>query len=293
MRPLSSIELHWSSIPSTIFDRSSSLNYLDISLQTRFEQQGVLSDLDEAIELHRAALALRRPRFQRLDVSPDLDEAFGLYLRLSSISCSLSKRSQCSIRHGSLTTAVELVEQGRAVFWTQLARFRIPPDELSVSAFAFVTRSISPTEDQSLQIRQLTVQWDDVVSRIRLLPDFSRFLLPPLFSAFQKAAKEGPILSTIPLDIALTDVSELSSEFQYLAEQFGSSDHQHKLGVKIHPGSRIWWCPTAEFTLLPLHAAGPYEGKRDNLSHICISSYTPTLVTLIRARQQVSQDASL
>ncbi|KAG1734215.1 uncharacterized protein EDB91DRAFT_1147057 [Suillus paluster] len=32
-------------------------------------------------------------------------------------------------------------------------------------------------------------------------------------------------------------------------------------------GSRIWWCPTAKFTLLLLHAAGPYEKKKHNLSH--------------------------
>ncbi|KAG2106211.1 CHAT domain-containing protein, partial [Suillus discolor] len=55
---------------------------------------------------------------------------------------------------------------------------------------------------------------------------------------------------------------------------------------------RIWWCPTAEFTLLPLHAAGAYEKKRDSLSHIYISSYTPTLATLVRARKQDSRDAS-
>ncbi|KAG2132296.1 uncharacterized protein EDB93DRAFT_909975 [Suillus bovinus] len=55
---------------------------------------------------------------------------------------------------------------------------------------------------------------------------------------------------------------------------------------------RIWWFPTAEFTLLPLHAAGPYMKQRDNLSQIYISSYTPTLATLIRARQRVSRYAS-
>ncbi|KAG0702792.1 CHAT domain-containing protein, partial [Suillus ampliporus] len=54
----------------------------------------------------------------------------------------------------------------------------------------------------------------------------------------------------------------------------------------------IWWCPSAEFTLLPLHAAGPYEPKSHNVAHFYISSYTPTVTTLIRARQQVSRDAS-
>jgi CHAT domain-containing protein len=105
-----------------------------------------------------------------------------------------------------------------------------------------------------------------------------------------------------------TEVSDLSSEFQSIAEQFGSSNLQNKLvGILrklwhhiVYPvvqalkvlnvcsGSRIWWCPTAEFTLLPLHAAGPYERERDNLPQIYISSYTPTLAALVRARQHVS-----
>jgi CHAT domain-containing protein len=252
----------------------------------------------------------------------------------------------CSVRRGALTTAVELVEQGRAVFWTRLTRLRLPLDELSLSSdsgaalakefqqLSFRLRSAfdKSTEDSSLDIQQLTMQWDDVVSRIRMLSAFSRFLLPPLFSDLRKAAEEGPVIIVnasqygcdalivlsaqdpihVPIDITQTEVSELSSEFQSLAEKFGCSDNQHKLvGIlrklwhhivdhvvqalrvsKVHPGSRIWWCPTAEFTLLPLHAAGPYERNRDNLSHIYISSYTPTLAALIRARQQVSRDAS-
>jgi hypothetical protein len=62
---------------------------------------------------------------------------------------------------------------------------------------------------------------------------------------------------------------------------------------KVYPGLHIWWCPTAELTLLPLHSAGPYEKKKYNLSNIYISSYTPTLATLVHARQWVSRDASM
>jgi hypothetical protein len=39
------------------------------------------------------------------------------------------------------------------------------------------------------------------------------------------------------------------------------------------------------FLCIRLHAAGPYEKKGHNLSHFYISSYTPTLATLIRARE--------
>ncbi|KAJ7927660.1 CHAT domain-containing protein [Mycena leptocephala] len=46
--------------------------------------------------------------------------------------------------------------------------------------------------------------------------------------------------------------------------------------------TRIWWCPTGPFALLPIHAAGVYEGNNPQaLSDYAISSYTPTLDTLL------------
>ncbi|KAG2347159.1 hypothetical protein BDR05DRAFT_905863 [Suillus weaverae] len=61
--------------------------------------------------------------------------------------------------------------------------------------------------------------------------------------------------------------------------------------LKVKPRSRIWLCPTAAFTSIPLHAAHPSRMKADNsgrelcLEDIYICSYTPTLSALIRARQ--------
>lgn len=52
---------------------------------------------------------------------------------------------------------------------------------------------------------------------------------------------------------------------------------------------RIWWCPTGPLTVLPLHAAGLHHQRPDNpgaetvLDRV-ISSYTPTLSALRRAR---------
>ncbi|MGH3935075.1 MAG: CHAT domain-containing protein [Pseudonocardiaceae bacterium] len=55
---------------------------------------------------------------------------------------------------------------------------------------------------------------------------------------------------------------------------------------------RIWWCPTGPLTLLPLHTAGhhPRHQRPDNpvttdaVPDRVISSYTPTLTALLRAR---------
>ncbi|KAG1811983.1 CHAT domain-containing protein [Suillus variegatus] len=374
------IELHRAALllyPSGHSDRSKSLNNLANSLQDRFRKRDVQSDLEEAFSVysqlsylshavsrihlnaakswaasadifnHPSALLAYKVALKSLDQQVALLSSSSHHFDVvrKAVSSLATDAFSCSVRRGALTTAVELVEQGRAVFWTQLARFRTSLDELSVSGDAgmvlaeefkrlsFLLRNaFDQSEDQSPQIRQLTMQWDQVVSRVRLLPDFSCFLLPPLFSDLQKAAEDGPVIIVnasrrscdaliihsmgdpvyVPLDIKQAGVSEFSSEFQSLAQQFGSSDYQLTLvGIlrklwndvvdpvvqalkesEVRPGSRIWWCPTAEFTLLPLHAAGPYEKGRDNLSDIYISSYTPTLATLVRARQQVSRDAS-
>ncbi|KAG1840974.1 hypothetical protein C8R48DRAFT_620558, partial [Suillus tomentosus] len=339
-------------------DRSSSLSNLANSLQDRFRKRDVQSDLEEAFSLYsqlsylshavsRTHLNAAKSWAASADIfnHPSALLAYKIALNsldqqvalLEDVSSLATDAFSCSVRRGALTTAVELVEQGRAVFWTQLARFSTSLDELSVSGDAGMVlaeefkrlsfrlrNAFDQSEDQSSQIRQLTMQWDEVVSRVRMLSDFSRFLLPPLFSDLQKAAEDGPVIIVnagqhscdaliirsagdpvhVPLDIKQVGVFEFSSEFQTLAEQFGSSDYQLTLvGIlrklwndvvdpvvralresEVRPGSRIWWCPTAEFTLLPLHAAGPYEKGRDNLSDIYISSYTPTVATLVRAR---------
>ncbi|KAG1824845.1 CHAT domain-containing protein [Suillus subaureus] len=365
-------------LPSCHSNRSVFLDNLALSLAHRFRQQNVQPDLDEAFSLysqlshlshaasradlgvakswaasahtlnHDSALLAYKTALKFLDQQVALLSSSSHHFDVirEAVSSLATDTFSCSVRHGALTTAVELVEQGRAVFWTQLARFSTLLDELSVSGdtgmalaeefkrLSFCLRNMfdQATEDKSPQIRQLTMQWDDVVLRIRILPDFSRFLLPPLFSDLQKVAEEGPVIIVnasryscdaliilsgqgpvhVPLDTTQAEVSELSSEFQSLAKLFGSSDRQHKLvGIlrklwndivdpvvqalresDVCPGSHIWWCPTAEFTLLPLHAAGPYEKHRDSLSDIYISSYTPTLTTLVRARRRVFRDVS-
>jgi CHAT domain-containing protein len=60
--------------------------------------------------------------------------------------------------------------------------------------------------------------------------------------------------------------------------------------LKLPGRSRIWLCPTAAFTSMPLHAAHPFRMEADRselelcLEDIYICSYTPTLSALIRAR---------
>ena len=48
---------------------------------------------------------------------------------------------------------------------------------------------------------------------------------------------------------------------------------------------RLWWCPTGPLTILPIHAAGARSGgDGESVLDRVVSSYTPTLRALIRAR---------
>ena len=58
------------------------------------------------------------------------------------------------------------------------------------------------------------------------------------------------------------------------------------------PWPRVWWCPTGPLTVLPIHAAGHHprvgtaaKGSIDCVLDRVISSYTPTMAALARARQ--------
>ena len=72
------------------------------------------------------------------------------------------------------------------------------------------------------------------------------------------------------------------------------------------PLPRMWWCPTASLTLLPLHAAGRYPRTKSasgsasvaaisagpSLLDIAVCSYTPTLTALSRTRPAPAAPAS-
>ncbi|KAG1767990.1 CHAT domain-containing protein [Suillus occidentalis] len=64
--------------------------------------------------------------------------------------------------------------------------------------------------------------------------------------------------------------------------------------LELKRRSRIWLCPTAAFTSIPLHAANPFLTKADRSKEPCledlyICSYTPTLSALVRSRQTMKK----
>ena len=62
------------------------------------------------------------------------------------------------------------------------------------------------------------------------------------------------------------------------------------LGSGICSTSRVWWCLTGQLAFLPIHACLPRPTKADTrpikMMDIAVSSYTPTLSTLLRTVRQ-------
>ena len=274
---------------------------------------------------------------QHLATLPSLPQHLVILKNLTS-SLAVDAFSAC-LRNSAPAHAVELLEQGRGVFWSQLSRLRSPLDDLigsgpagktladEFTGLALLIRNAlnSPGANQHERVCRLNLGMQRVVTDVRKLPGLSRFLLPLLFSDLQRAASGGPVIIVnackygcdalivfpdrdpvhIPLQITQGDARGLSTELHTLTERAKRNDMKielarflRKLWDQIvspivdclqttHPSqSRIWWCPTAEFSVLPLHAAGPYRMGQQNLPDLYVSSYTPTLTALIRARRR-------
>jgi CHAT domain-containing protein/tetratricopeptide (TPR) repeat protein len=351
-------------------DRSQSLENLAFHLYIRFTRPEQLQDKEELFSLyaqlvnvpqivfpadlsaarawicmaehfHHPTILLAYETSLRLVVQhlanlPSLPQHLGILENLTS-SLGVDAFSAC-LRKCAPACSVELLEQGRGVFWSQLTRLHSPLDEAIVSSpagkaltdeftrLASLIRNVlhSPGPDQHERVCHLNLELQMVVTDIRKLPGLSRFLLPSLFSDLRRAASLGPVIIVnasnygcdalivfldqdpvhIPLQITRENVRELSTELHTLTSRAKRADVTKELAfflrklwdqivspivdclqTTLPSQSRIWWCPTGEFSVLPLHAAGPYRKGQQNLPHIYISSYTPTLNALIRARR--------
>ncbi|KIK33417.1 hypothetical protein CY34DRAFT_813608 [Suillus luteus UH-Slu-Lm8-n1] len=265
--------------------------------------------------------------------------------------------ASCALRSGDVCRAVELLEQGRTIIWTQMTRLRTPLDSLQThndhaaalmkrfrdlsslldrppASHADGTQSVD-VEAEDTRYRRFVEDWNRVVEDIRKIEGFSRFLLPPVFADLQESARGGPIIVLVasksscnaiiithtqpPTSIQLpTDFKKLATLVLELQDAIGKDaspkGNQTALtkalrklwnevvfpvvenlgGFASAPrGSRIWWCPTSLFNFLPLHAAGEYRANGKSLSQQYISSYTPSLTALMRARRSHDRSPSV
>ena len=130
-----------------------------------------------------------------------------------------------AIDAGEIGSAVELLEQGRAVLWAKLRGYRHPLDELRaidkelLTEFEALSRQLErlamSSESQSTTFpgsnqakpfisvsfdakmqhhRILSEKWDNAVGKIRQIDGFADFLQAIPFATLQTAAAEGPVI---------------------------------------------------------------------------------------------------
>ncbi|EIN05289.1 hypothetical protein PUNSTDRAFT_137972 [Punctularia strigosozonata HHB-11173 SS5] len=123
---------------------------------------------------------------------------FGLHLhsRLRSLSSgqnvALTGASQ-ALNLGDATKAVEMLEQGRAVFWTHTLRLRSPFDEVPgefKGRLAFLARQLDRTARRNQEVKEFNA----LLKEMPKLHGMDRFLLPDEYSTLARAANRGPIV---------------------------------------------------------------------------------------------------
>ena len=161
---------------------------------------------------------------RRLILAPTIESQQSL---LASVPTALALHAaSCSINRGEFRSAIELLEQGRAVLWSKLRGYRHPLDKLrninkelfdqfetlggqleclamSVESGLKLTASSESNVEQPFgssfeakmqRHRIISESWDDVVDKIRQIEGFSDFLRAVPFATLQTAAAEGPII---------------------------------------------------------------------------------------------------
>ncbi|KAJ7202337.1 CHAT domain-containing protein [Mycena pura] len=130
----------------------------------------------------------------------------------------LSAAAICAISVRKYDDAVQLLEAGRSVFWSQALQLRTPLDvlgsirpdlsakltelsgQLEQASFRETSRNVLTDtqvisiESEGTHCRRLNEEWEDVIKCVRLLPGFEDFMQPKSINALKKAAVSGPIV---------------------------------------------------------------------------------------------------
>ncbi|KAJ7209242.1 CHAT domain-containing protein [Mycena pura] len=132
-----------------------------------------------------------------------------------------SKAAACAAEGGNYDLAVELLEGGRSVFWTQALLLRVPLDkirelqpklgeklaslakELEHGSFRHSTRNLSADAQQMVvsmeaegtRLVRLHEEWNKTVESAKsLVPEFQEFMEPKRIEQLRCSAKHGPVV---------------------------------------------------------------------------------------------------
>ncbi|KAH8105727.1 TPR-like protein [Phellopilus nigrolimitatus] len=240
-------------------DRSEFLSNLGRAMRTRFAKTGRMDDLEESLHyyeegadhvfsntLMRLSVAVRwaaLARSQRhvstvkayrlalslleswLVISPTVQMQHKILSGKNGYQTLASDAASYAIEIGDVAQAVEMLEQGRALIWSQLRGFRTPIEQLrevnkgladrflttsreleslATSSESKPTTSIAQdsatgasqklVDEMYARKRRLASRLEGIVAEIRTTSGFGDFLRARRFSVLQEAAVEGPVI---------------------------------------------------------------------------------------------------
>ncbi|KAF8178216.1 CHAT domain-containing protein [Mycena galopus ATCC 62051] len=135
----------------------------------------------------------------------------------------VSDAATCAINQADYHSAVELLEAGRSIFWSQALHLQTPlhlleaadpklsfrlkqlAKDLELASFRDIsrTRGIKNQEEsiameaEGRRCQQLNEEWDATIQSVRLLPGLEDFMQPKHIRTLQQAAVSGPIIILI------------------------------------------------------------------------------------------------
>jgi tetratricopeptide (TPR) repeat protein len=170
-----------------------------------------LEDLTSASEAYEAAILLL-PRVVWIGLSA-VDQLKQMDSNIQSLSCDAAAcmftraQSEPEFYQQHLACAVELLDQGRSILWSQTSQLRqdlskLRDVDLQLAEDLDHIGSLlgrrcfqdSLSEDNAQLYRRSAEHWEELIYHIRKLPGFEHFLLPPPISELRKAAEEGPVV---------------------------------------------------------------------------------------------------
>ena len=224
------------------------------ALSTRFEQGGQQSDLHESMSLfltatqypfqssyHHLYIAKRwihcAVRNQHGSAIDAYDASIQALHKVAALSFDVASRlhainadsgdglardaAGCAIRSGHLDKAIELLEAGRSIFWSQVLSLRSPFDQLhkiapqladklqniatkleigshrDVFSDILDNRKKLSIDQEAAQLTRLDEEWAQSIHEVRKLSGFEDFLRPSRLSSLKAAAAEHPVVILI------------------------------------------------------------------------------------------------
>ncbi|KAH9173087.1 CHAT domain-containing protein [Lactarius sanguifluus] len=210
------------------------------------------------------------------------------------------------IQMGLLEEAIEILERGRALLWSEMRGLRVSVNHLwavdptLAEKFAAINQNLETVTiratsglDSFGRLRNR----NELIMQIQSLPGFQSFLKAPSFDASEVLLLPWTNHYHQPFPMAQRRrFGRIQFHIGFRSQRplpaCWEADYERLRELSIPEQSRVWWCPTSVFCSLPLHAMGPVpsdDGDERYFSDLYICSYTPTLSALIESREPSSR----